>query len=201
MKILVIGAHPDDIELGCGGTINLYNSNNHPVYGLILSNGERSGDPVIRKQETVDSLNALGVKRLFFGELPDTKIGNDISTISVIENIVNKLKPDIIFTHSINEIHQDHRNTALSTFSAARNVPTILCYESPSLMLDFKPQCYYDIIKTIDQKIEALKLHKSQIDKRYFKIDAILGLSKYRGNQMNLKYAESFEVFKMLNFV
>ena len=68
-------------------------------------------------------------------------------------------------------------------------------------MLDFKPQCYYDITKTIDQKIETLKLHKSQIDKRYFKIDAILGLAKYRGNQMNLKYAESFEVFKMLNFV
>jgi LmbE family N-acetylglucosaminyl deacetylase len=201
MKILAIGAHPDDIELGCGGTINLYNLNNHLVYGLILSNGERSGDPVIRKQETVDSLNALGVKRLFFGELPDTKIGNDISTISVIEDIVNKLKPNIIFTHSINEIHQDHRNTAISTFSAARSVPTILCYESPSLMLDFKPQCYHDIIKTIDQKIEALKLHKSQIDKRYFKIDAILGLAKYRGNQINLKYAESFEVFKMLNFV
>jgi len=201
MKILAIGAHPDDIELGCGGTICLYNLNNRPVYGLILSNGERSGDPVIRKQESVDSLNKLGVKRLFFGELPDTKIGNDITTISVIEDIVNKLKPDIIFTHSINEIHQDHRNTAISTFSAARNVPTILCYESPSLMTDFKPQCYHDILKTIDQKIEALKLHKSQIDKRYFKIDAILGLAKFRGNQINLKYAESFEVFKMLNFV
>ncbi len=201
MKILTIGAHPDDIELGCGGTICLYSLNNNPVNGLILSNGERSGDPVIRKQESVDSLNKLGVKNLFFGELPDTKIGNDITTISVIENIVNKLKPDIIFTHSTNEIHQDHRNTAISTFSAARNVPTILCYESPSLMTDFKPQCYNDILKTIDQKIEALKLHKSQIDKRYFKIDAILGLAKFRGNQINLKYAESFEVFKMLNFL
>lgn len=199
MKILTIGAHPDDIELGCGGIIAQYTSNNHSVYSLVLSDGERSGDPIVRKQETVDSLKILGIKKLFFGELPDTKIGNDISTICVIENIVNKMKPDIVFTHSINDVHQDHRNTAISTFSAARQVPTILCYESPSLMLDFKPQCYYDIIKTLDQKIEALKVHKSQIDKRYFKINAILGLAKYRGNQMNIKYAEAFEVFKILN--
>ena len=197
MKVLAIGAHPDDIEFGCGGTIVLYSKNRHQSYFLVLTNGEKGGDPKIRKKEAIKSSKILGAKNIFFGNLPDTQVNYDISTIKVIEKVINKIKPDIVLTTSAKENHQDHHNTSLSTFAAARYVPTLLSYELPSTRQNFLAEYYIDISKSITLKMKALKEYNSQIHKLYFSPDAILGLAKFRGNQIKTKFAEAFEVIWM----
>ena len=197
MKVLAIGAHPDDIEFGCGGTIVLYSKNKHQSYFLVLTNGGKGGDPKLRRKEAIKSSKILGVKKIFFGDLIDTQVSYDISTITVIEKVINKVKPDIILTSSAKEIHQDHCNTALSTFAAARYIPTVLSYELPSTQQNFLAQYYIDISKSIELKMKALKEHRSQMHKLYFSTEAIFGLAKFRGNQIKTKFAEAFEVFRM----
>lgn len=197
MNILAIGAHPDDIELGCGGTLALYHLIGHSTYSLILSNGEKSGSSKVRREESVRASKILGIKKVFFGNLPDTRIKNDVETISKIEDVINAIKPEIVYTHSDMELHQDHRNVALSTFSAARNVLVILSYEMPSSPTKFLPKLFISIDKTIDIKMRSLNEFYSQRNKDYLEPEAVRGLAKFRGYATKTRYAEAFEVVKI----
>ena len=198
MNILAIGAHPDDIELGCAGTLSLASSiSKHSVFGLVLSSGEAGGDADKRKIEMDKSSKILGLEELFYGNLKDTSISEGVETISTIENIINKVKPDVIFTHTPEDRHQDHRNIALATFSAARNIPNVLCYESPSNVIAFSPQYFICINETINKKIEALSCFSTQFGKNYLDSETIIGLAKFRGYQGQTKYAEAYEVKKI----
>ena len=141
MNILAIGAHPDDIELGCAGTlISASTIYKHSVFGLVLTFGEGAGDAKQRKIEMEESAKILNLNKLFFGNLVDTKISEGIETISVIEQTINLVKPDVILTHTAGDRHQDHRNTALATFPAARNIPNIKIIEQEGANA-------YDILK------------------------------------------------------
>ena len=200
LKILAIGSHPDDIELGCGGALLKYASEGNEIYGLILTYGEEGYEEKrlnVRKQEAIESAKKINME-LFFGELQDTRIMHSRETVTVIEKVVKQVKPDIIFTHSTKEVHQDHKNTAFSTFSAARDVKTILMYESPSSTHEFIPQYFVPLDSIIDKKVELLKIHASQNNKYFMEIEAIKGLAQFRGYQAKTKFAEAFEVFRIV---
>ena len=198
MNILAIGAHPDDIELGCAGTILEITKTGGKAWGLVLTNGEKSGDPEIRRKEAIGAGKILKMEKIFFGDLPDTRVEEGVETISVIENVIEAVKPDTLITHSLSDTHQDHRNCARATISAARNIPTIVSFEPPSLTPLFHPTLYVDISSTFNEKILALQQYASQNDKEFLKIDAIKGLAKFRGYQAKVEYAEAFEVVKLI---
>lgn len=212
MKILAIGAHPDDIEIGCGGALVLFKRKGHEVYMLVLTKGEASGDPKIREDECRKAASIFGVDRLLFGNLQDTKISDGIETILSIENVINSIKPDIIFAHSWKDGHQDHRNAGMAALSAARYSKKILLYESPAALRDFCPQVFIDISSVFDVKLKALECFKSQEAKVYFKgnnvldhprsfpyvSNAVEGLARFRGFQAGVTFAEAFEVGKFL---
>jgi len=212
MKILAVGAHPDDIELGCGATLALFKKKGHEVYLLILTKGEASGDPAVREKECAQSARSIGADNLFFGSLHDTKITDGIETIKEIECYINQIQPDIIFAHSYRDSHQDHRNTSMAALSAARNSKKVLLYESPAALREFVPQLFVDVTSTFNIKLEALEAFGSQASKVYFRgnnIDhkrarfphvsnAAEGLARYRGFQAGVSLAEAFEVGKFL---
>lgn len=212
MRILAVGAHPDDVELGCGATLALFKSRGHEVYLLVLTLGEASGDPDARKRECEKSAETLRADGLFFGDLPDTKITEGIESIMEVENVINRVKPDIVISHSPKDIHQDHRNTAFAVMSAARNAKIVLLYESPAALKDFCPQVFVDVDSTFNVKLEALKAFGSQASKVYFKgnqehdesrkfpyvSNAIEGLARFRGFQAGVTLAEAFETSKFL---
>jgi len=198
MKVLAVGAHPDDIELGAGGTIARHVKEGDEVHFLILTYGEKSGIKSEREREARKSARILGVKSIRFGGIPDTKVTDSIETIMIIENVINEIKPDRVYTQCPKDRHQDHRNTALATFSAARRVAEILSYESPDSYPNFIPQYYVQISDTISQKILALKEYRSQQNKRYFEVNAIKGLAQFRGYQIGVAYAEAFEVVRII---
>lgn len=197
MKILAIGAHPDDIELGVGGTIVKEVKEGHEVYFLIITNGESGGrDKETGKREAKESAKLLGVKRVIFLDVPDTKVKHSVDIIKKMEKVITDLEIEKVYTHAERDTHQDHRNTALCTLSASRKVPFILAYESPTNLPEFTPLMFVDIGETIDLKIQSLQLYRSQGEKEFIKIDAVKGLAKFRGLQAKLKYAESFNIIR-----
>jgi LmbE family N-acetylglucosaminyl deacetylase len=199
MKVLAVGAHPDDIELGAGGTIAKHVISGDEVHFLVLTFGEMSGDKMQRKVEAEKSARILKAKSLNFGEIEDTKISDGIDTIMKIENVINKIEPDRVYTQCVKDRHQDHRNTAYATFSASRKVPEVFSYESPDSYPNFVPQLYIQVSDTISTKLRALKQFSSQKNKRFFEVEAIKGLSKFRGYQVGIPFAEAFEVVRIVN--
>jgi LmbE family N-acetylglucosaminyl deacetylase len=185
MKIVAIGAHPDDIELGCGGLLLKAVRNGHNVYMYTLTRGSASGDPQERTKELIQSSKIIGADGLWIDNFEDTHLSNSHDLISHIEFIIRKTRADLVITHSLNDTHHDHRAIAASTIEAGRNVPNIMAYEIP-LTKDFKPQIFYDISDVIDEKVELLNLFKSQMDKLYLKANAIKGLAEYRALQSRL---------------
>jgi LmbE family N-acetylglucosaminyl deacetylase len=212
LRVLAVGAHPDDIELGCGATLALFKKKGHEVFLLVLTKGEASGDPAVREKECKQSADCIGADKLFFGNLKDTKITDGVETIIEIERFVNQVNPDIIFGHSYRDGHQDHRNAGMATLSATRNSKKVLLYESPAALRDFCPQLFVDVSSTFDVKLKALEAFGSQVWKVYFKgsnshgeerkfpfvSNAAEGLGRFRGFQAGVELAEAFEVGKFL---
>jgi len=203
VTVLAVGAHPDDAELGCGGTLALHKKNGDNVYVLVLSRGEASGDPKVREIECRKSAKILGVDGLFFGGVEDTKISDGLETILAIEQVIEEVKPDVIYTHSYKDTHQDHRNASYATLSAGRNIKKILMYESPSSLRDFFPQVFIDIEQTFEVKKQITNLFAlHSVNSRYrLAADVIESLARYRGFQARVKLAEAFEVGKFIHDV
>lgn len=197
MNIVAIGAHPDDIEFGCTGTIMRHIRRGDEVTFVILSRGEKGGDPETRTKEARDSARKIGAKIQIF-DFPDTAVPQSHKLIERLEAVIKDLNPRRVYTHSVKDTHQDHRNAAYATLSAARFIPEIFAYESPSLYLNFNPNYYVDISSYIDKKTELLSSFTTQNGRDYMKINAIRGLSQFRGLGPAVSHAEAFEVVRIL---
>jgi LmbE family N-acetylglucosaminyl deacetylase len=200
MNILAVGAHPDDIELGCGGLLLKASRQGHNIFMYTVTRGAASGDPEQRTKELMQSAKFIGAKRLWIDNFEDTKLSLSSDLINHIEFFINKADPDVVITHSLGDTHHDHRAVAASTVEAGRLIPSILSYEVP-VTRDFKPQVYYDISDVIDDKIELIKIFWSQQSKMFLKSNAIRGLAEYRAIQSRLNHSvmcvEAFEVQKL----
>jgi len=199
--ILAIGAHPDDIEIGCGGTIIKHIIRGDDVYYVIATNGEKGGNMVERIKEAKNSAAIIGVKGIEFLGLKDTLVSHDGNTIQLLDNIMAKINPSIVYVHSLKDYHQDHMNIAKSTLSASRKMKnSIFCYEAPSTTLEFLPTAFSNINDTFETKIESINQFISQEKKDYFEREAMVSLSKFRGKVINIEYAEAFEVVRLIEW-
>ena len=201
MNILAIGAHPDDIELGCGGLLlKASRQDHHNIFMYTLTRGGASGYPEERTNELIQSAKYIGAKRLWIDNFEDTKLSLSSDLINHIEFFIKKADPDIVLTHSLGDTHHDHRAIAASTMEAGRFVPNILAYEIP-VTRDFTPQVYYDISDVIDGKIELIDIFFSQRSKSFLQSNAIRGLAQYRALQSrsdnSVSCVEAFEVQKL----
>jgi len=135
--------------------------------------------------------------------LEDTKVNDDVKTIMTIESIIDQVNPDIIYTHTYKDTHQDHRGASYATLSAGRRCKKIFMYESPRTLREFSPQVYVDVEKEFEKKKEILHLFSSQTEREWWAIGpraalAVEGLAAYRGFQAGLTVAEAFEVGKLV---
>jgi LmbE family N-acetylglucosaminyl deacetylase len=194
--ILAVGAHPDDIELGCGGTISSASKLGKKVIAVFMSRGEHSGNPEIRPKESLEALSLLGVKEVHFGDFPDAEIPCSTKAIDFLESFYLKNKPETILTHTVNDIHQDHRQVGWASLSAFRNAPQVLAYETPRVTPSFSPTYFVDITNCVTDKWNALKCHMSQKMKRYITYESMINLASFRGSQVSLPAAEAFEVMR-----
>jgi len=195
MNILAIGAHPDDIEFGCGGTLIKYCQKGYNVFLMILTLGQMGGEGEVRKREQLASCKIRKSTRVFFGEYADTRLPLDQGVIDSIENVLKIVKPDFIFVNYFDDTHQDHRHLTQATLSATRYVRNVLFYEVPTTQ-NFIPNVFVDIEGTLKDKIAALQAHNSQVLRTNIEGLAITEIAKssanFRGTQGRVKYAEGF---------
>ncbi|HDP69144.1 MAG TPA: PIG-L family deacetylase [Candidatus Marinimicrobia bacterium] len=202
MNILAIGAHPDDIEIGCGGTLAKYASYGHNIYTFIATDGSAgTGKAQIRRKEAENSANILKVRDIFWGMYADTELQINKDAIMKVEDTIKKINPDSIFVNYHDDTHQDHRHIAAITNSATRYIRNVLYYETPTSQ-NFQPNVFVDIGQQfLDIKIESLKAHASQIDRTNISGVSILEVAKsaahFRGVQARVAYAEAFQSLRL----
>jgi LmbE family N-acetylglucosaminyl deacetylase len=200
-NILALGAHPDDIELGCAGTLKKHVSLGHNVYLCVLSDGQASGDVTTRKQEQEEAAKQLGVKELIWGDWIDTKFEVNRESVCFIEDVVSKVKPYEIYVNYIEDTHQDHRVLAECAMSACRYQKRLLFYEDYT-SIHFQPDIFVDIEDVIDEKISIINKFHSQVNKCVptgpIMIDGVKSVAQFRGFQAKIHYAEGFKAVRYL---
>jgi LmbE family N-acetylglucosaminyl deacetylase len=195
MQIIAIGAHPDDLEYGCGGALYKLARAGHRISLLVMTRGEMGGNPDVRQKEQEKTARLLNAK-LFWGRFTDTQIPLQKETIDTVELFIKKLKPDLIFVPFPNDTHQDHRTVAQAAVTAARYVQNVLFYEVPT-SVDFSPaSVFVEIDDVLEKKMSLLKVHRSQVFATRVANLTILEAAKasalFRGLQNRVKYAEGF---------
>jgi LmbE family N-acetylglucosaminyl deacetylase len=195
-RVLAIGAHPDDVEIGCGGALAKHRADYDVLHFLTLSRGAAGGDVNIRAAEAQDAADLVGA-RLEMANLRDTYITDGAETTSIIEAAVRELRPTHVYTHSLEDTHQDHRAVHAASLVAARGVPNLYCYQTPSSTVDFKPHRFVDITHYIEQKIALIGAYKSQVDRmESIQPDVIVSTARYWGRFAGYVLAEPLRIVR-----
>ena len=198
-KLLFIGPHPDDVELGCGGIISRYSKSAQITY-LILSPclEDPKNKNILEEAREAISLLGLPTESLVIKNLPRRTFYDQRREIrEILISIREKYKPDIVFCPSVKDIHQDHSVAAEETLRLFRDIG-VISYEAPRSSLLFEPNLYVELSdENLKNKIGALICYKSQYDKYYFKPSVIESFARMRGSQCRVDYAEAFEVLRM----
>ncbi|NQS97254.1 MAG: PIG-L family deacetylase [candidate division Zixibacteria bacterium] len=196
MNVLCIGPHPDDLEFGAAGTLIKFIEAGHDVFLMIMTRGGMGGEADIRTAEQIESGAIIGVKEIFWGGYEDTMLKADAETISVVEKVLGKIEPEIIFCPFGDDTHQDHRTLADVVMSASRNSRNLLLYETPTTSPNFWPNVFVDITQVLDRKVQTLLAHRSQIMKTNIRdtsiLDMVTSTANFRGVQGRVQYAEGF---------
>jgi N-acetylglucosamine malate deacetylase 1 len=199
--ILAVGSHPDDIEIGCGGTLARFVKRGYRVYAMVMTCGGKGGDPRVRRGEQLASTRILGIRDVFWGNFEDTRLPFYDNLTPEIEKVVNKTRPSFVFVHHGSDTHQDHRQVSACTVVATRNIPNVLFYECPTT-LNFSPNVYVDIRDFMKLKCRSLACHRSQVMKtnvdRHSIIDIARATATFRGTQCRIPVAEAFSSLRMI---
>ena len=222
MNILAIGCHPDDLEIGCGGTLIKYVMEGHKVSMCTIANGEMGHAVImpeelrkIRRKESEAAAKVIGADFFCIDDVGDGQVeASDKEVRLRLIEIMRKTKPDAIITHNTDDYMRDHIQTSAMAYDASfiSTVPHVFTeseattglpavfYMDTLAGIGFIPTEYVDISDFIEQKLEALACHESQIkwmldhDKIDF-LDFVRTCSKYRGLQCGVAYAEGFKQY------
>lgn len=214
MKVMVISAHPDDIEPQMGGTIAEYTSKGHEVLILTLTipYQDKFGKGIKeakkeRANEAKNSAKILGAKLILL-DLDQYKINiQQRELVQIIEKYIREYNPKIIYTCWDHGSHQDHKAISNAVISATRKNDTTLYFFEPIIPegivpYTFLPDSYVIIDNVIDKKIESVKCYKSQMKKYgYDWVNSVIARNKFTAfkfREINANYVESFMTVKRI---
>lgn len=217
--ILAVGAHPDDIEFSCTGTMLKLKEQDYIIYYIVATNGEHGFKIAekpkeqrikIRHKEQLNAAKRLGVKKVFFLGYRDGFLKNDDGLRKKLVKIIKDVKPEIVFTfdpanrtfENINLNHRDHRYIGEAVFDAVFGAKNKYMFTNKPHKTDYlyffgSDKCNYfeDITNYIDEKIAILKEHKSQFSDFGDVDDWVRNyLSKFTDKYL---YSESFRIVKI----
>lgn len=198
MRVLAVGAHPDDIELGCGGALLAHRARGDDITLLVMTTGEEGPqDARSRIREQEDAASTLGAT-LLWGGFPDGAVPGDRSAVNVVQDAMDLSGADVVYGHTGSDTHQDHRATSAAVLAAARRARRVLLFESPT-SVDFAPSVYLDIAAHVDGKVDLLRAHMSQVLKNgLVDLEALEAQARYHGFRARVRYAEAFETERFL---
>ena len=217
-KIVVICAHPDDEVLGLGGTLKMHKKKGNKIFVIVVATGQFGRDDskrgiLKRKNQCKECGSILGIDKIEFLDYPDQTL--DIVKVSELSSKIQKFlvkwNPSTVYTHFFGDLNQDHRRVFEATSIAVRpskkiNVRNLICFETPSTteykfnFAEFSPNYFVDIEKSLDEKIEAIKQYKNEIQAAPYprSISAIKNRASYWGSQIGKKYAEAFMIIRKI---
>jgi LmbE family N-acetylglucosaminyl deacetylase len=225
MILLVVVAHPDDEVLGCGATIARLTQEGHEVYIAILGEGitARYQQREQVDRSLVEALHArsrqvaelLGVRDLFLYNLPDNRFDTVplLDVVKIIEELIERLKPELIYTHHGGDLNIDHMVTHRAVLTATRPatdqpVREIYAFEVPSstewtfgqLQPTFRPNVFMDISDTLEVKVQAMALYESEVRPFPHPTSSVaLRASAQRwGSMAGVEAAEAFELIRAI---
>lgn len=203
-SILTFGAHPDDIEIGMGGTVAKLVGMGYDVYPVIctLPDFTKMDKKDQRKSEAMISAKILGTRPPTILDLSPDELQFGRKFVALLDEIIQKYQPEAVFTQWIGDSHQDHHMLTRAVMAAARYTKNIMMYETtiPGGITEqaFRPQLFIDISETLEVKTDALNCFNSQKARGgHLWIDAVVGRCHYRGYQIRTESAEAFEVVKV----
>jgi N-acetylglucosamine malate deacetylase 1 len=225
-RVLVIGAHPDDEVLGCGGTMARLSKQGADVHILLLADGESArgeadsegmADRISERRTDAEmAARLLGCRSTVTYRYPDNRL-DSISLLEIVRTIerhIEELQPGVVFAHHCGDVNVDHRRVHEATLAACRPQPghpvkELLFYEvasstewrPPESALSFAPNVFYDISATFEGKIAALNAYASEM--RPFphprSLEAVRALAQWRGATVGVPFAEAFVLGRRIN--
>jgi len=221
MKVLVIAPHPDDEVLGCGGTIKKYSEQGHDVYVCYVTKGyEPDWSSEYLKNKVVEVENAqkiLGIKKYYWLDFPSVKIDTvpQKELNDSLSELVNEIKPDVVFTSSHGDLNSDHRLIFAATLVAVRPIPgssikKVLSYEVVSEtewgrnLGDFIPNYYVELTQDdLHIKLEAMKAYSTEVKDfpHPRSLEILEALAKLRGSEVGCKAAEAFMLIREIDSI
>ena len=176
-RVLAVGAHPDDVEIGVGATLAAHSSAGDELTILTLSGGAVGGSTDARRTEAATAAAVVGA-RLVHLDFPDTRLA-EAALITAIEDVIADVEPQRIYTHGVHDRHQDHRAVYAAVQVAAREVPSLWCFQSPSSTVDFVPNRFVDVDGFVEAKLRMLRAYASQAHREYMQPDVIRATARY----------------------
>ncbi len=208
MNVLAIGAHFDDVELGCGGALarHVHQGDNVYVFVATVSGFSNQYNQAVRSNESAldearNAMAVLGIKEMLCGNFKTLEVEFVDSLNIEILKIVQEKKIDLVYAHWTGDIHHDHQAVAKASLHSCRHVPRLLMYRSNwyHSTLEFRGNFYFDITEFWATKERAIRAHVTEVDRTgekwigFFKNEA-----ENAGQRIGVKYAEVFEVVKWL---
>jgi LmbE family N-acetylglucosaminyl deacetylase len=208
MNILAIGAHFDDVELGCGGALahHVNKGDNVYVYVATLSGFSNQNDQTVRTNEVAlregrNAMAILGINELLYGNFKTLEVEFvDALNIDILK-IVQEKKIDQVYSHWTGDVHHDHQAVAKASLHSCRHVPRMLMYRSNwyHSAVDFRGNFYVDISRHWDTKERSILSHESEISRVGAKwIKFFHNEAENAGQRIGVSYAEVFEVVKWI---
>jgi LmbE family N-acetylglucosaminyl deacetylase len=224
MRVLAVGAHSDDMDFFCGGTLARFAADGHSIGICSLTDGRSGGKPedpdqlaAMRQAEFRASAAVIGAEAYWPG-IEDGMLLNDLETRLLLVEIIRSFNPQLLITHPPNDYHPDHVATSqlvmdASFLARSRNIPTRsvrvpgvapILFCDTEVGHDFLPEQYVDITDFWEQKSRMLEEHHSQYDgwknpltgdPENWVLDRASILSRFRGLQCGAYYAEAFRTF------
>jgi LmbE family N-acetylglucosaminyl deacetylase len=197
-RVIAFGAHPDDIDVGAGGLLARLARDGADVLMAVVC------VPTLREQrlrEAGESARILGARLvvLFEHEMSRVEDAPMHELVRRFDHIIADARPDLVITHSASDLHWDHGLVNRATISALRRTQCDLLAFTSSYELNAHSraigQCFADVTPTLEQKLDALRAHGSQLPK--FDLESTRDLARAMGRIAGVAYAEAFEVLRM----
>jgi LmbE family N-acetylglucosaminyl deacetylase len=193
VNVLAIGAHPDDIELGCAGALLRHVAHGDCVTMLVLSSGERGPQDTVSRVDEQERAAAILGAQLIWGGFHDGAVPNNCETVGMIDDVIHRTGAEVVYTHAPSDTHQDHVAASAVSLAAARKLTRVLLYQSPSTAT-FEPVVFVDVEPTVDGKLAALAAHASQVrGAQLVDLEAVEAGARFWGHRAKMRYAEAFE--------
>lgn len=194
--VLAVGAHPGDVEIGAAGTLLAHKSAGDSVAILTLASGRPRGAEVRRARGPEHAAQVIGA-RLFGGGLDDADIGEGEPTIAVIADVIARIRPTVLYTHSMHDVHQAHRSTHRAAIVAGGQIGRVYCFQSATPTVDFRPTHFSVIDSHVSRKLAAIDAFADQPEQRdYLQPDLVVSTARYWSRFCGGSLAEPFEAIR-----